>query len=294
MSNIVKRNEDQIQRSEGASPSPFALATFDDAWRFARMAATSGMTSCKTPEQAMMVLAIGAELGLTPAQSLQRIAPIRGKACPSADTLVAVCLSSGLAEYFDEISSDDTSSTWETKRKGRPPKRYTFTIADAKRAGLVRADSPWATFPRRMVAARAKTFLARDVYPDLLAGMYSQEEAPEIDVGYQVPKEPIHDKGTILAEDAQFTEEPSYTIPSEVPEGTFEEEPKEHVPSVDAPKEHVPSVDAPNDPSRWILAASTLAECDARCKSAIADGMLRDDAIKCRKAWVANSKGVAR
>jgi len=51
-------------------------------------------------------------------------------------------------------------------------------MEDARAAGLLekKAGNNWQTYPKRMLNARAKAFLARDVWPDLVAGLYSSEE----------------------------------------------------------------------------------------------------------------------
>jgi hypothetical protein len=118
----------------------------------------------------------GAELGLSPIASICGIHVISGKPCLSADTMVAVVLASGHAEYFVETESNATSCTWETKRKGSPlAQRRTWTMEDAKRAGLATKDT-WRLYPRQMMSSRARSELARLVYPDILAGVQSTEE----------------------------------------------------------------------------------------------------------------------
>jgi hypothetical protein len=70
--------------------------------------------------------------------------------------------------------------TYETKRRGAPkPQQLTWTLADAQRAGLGGGDN-WKKYPRAMLSARCKAELARDVYPDVLAGVYETSEADEI------------------------------------------------------------------------------------------------------------------
>src|SRR5690606_11496215 len=70
----------------------------------------------------------------------------------------------------------DDRVTYETLRVGEDkPRRCTWTKQMAKDAGLNTKDN-WRLFPRAMLAARAKSELARDVYPDVLAGCAAQEE----------------------------------------------------------------------------------------------------------------------
>lgn len=178
MANLAVATQTQID--------PYSPATFDDAWRLAKIVTSARFApGISSPEQAILVLALGQDLGLSPMQSIRGIHIIEGRPCPSADCLVACVLRSGLAEYFSEVETTDTSSTWETKRRGEPKaRRYTFSLEDAKRAGLTnRGKDPsqnnWNKYPRRMLAARAKAFLVRDVYPDLTLGLYTPDEIGE-------------------------------------------------------------------------------------------------------------------
>lgn len=121
----------------------------------------------------------GQEMGLAPMAALRSIHIIKGKPVLAADAMVAVVLASGKCEYFDRVEESAASVTYETKRVGSPNKRRcTWTIEDAQRAQLVNNDN-WRKHPIAMLAARAKSTLARDVYPDILAGCYSDDEVAE-------------------------------------------------------------------------------------------------------------------
>ncbi|PJN96850.1 hypothetical protein CNY89_00125 [Amaricoccus sp. HAR-UPW-R2A-40] len=51
-----------------------------------------------------------------------------------------------------------------------------FSMADAKRAGLAGKPGPWQQYPTRMLSARARTFAVRDGAPDALMGLEVSEE----------------------------------------------------------------------------------------------------------------------
>lgn len=129
----------------------------------------------KVPDVVVSILA-GQELGLSPMAAIRGVHVVQGKPVLSADTMVALVLRSGLAEYFTCVEDTDARVTYETKRKGSPqPQRLSWTAEDTKRAGLNTKDS-WRLYPRSMMKARAKSLLARDVYPDVIAGVYSDDE----------------------------------------------------------------------------------------------------------------------
>lgn len=146
------------------------------------------------PSDAFMAICYGRELGLPPVSSLKSIAVIKGKPTLYANAMVGLVLSSGAAEYFMAKECNATSATYETKRKGAPEAQSTtFTIEDAKKADLLKSDA-WKKYPENMLRARAKAFLARDVYPDILHGIHSAEEVQDfsepnvaVDTEYAAP-----------------------------------------------------------------------------------------------------------
>lgn len=129
----------------------------------------------KAADVAVQILA-GQELGLAPMASIRGVHVYEGKPILAADTMVALCLGSGVCEYF--ICAEETSSsvTYETKRNGSPQaQRFTWSDEDTKAAGLNTKDN-WRLHKRQMRRARCKAVLARDVYPDVLAGCYDPDE----------------------------------------------------------------------------------------------------------------------
>jgi hypothetical protein len=132
----------------------------------------------KMPDVLVTILA-GQEMGLSPMASLRNFHVIEGKPVLSADGMVALVLGSGKAAYFDRVEETETSVTYETLRVGsQKPRRCTWTLAMAKAAALQVKDN-WRLYPRAMLAARAKAELARDVYPDVIAGCYTEDEAQD-------------------------------------------------------------------------------------------------------------------
>lgn len=130
------------------------------------------------PANVLAAIMAGAELGLAPMSALRSVHIIRGVPKLSADAMVAVVIASGKAQYF-EPKGDPTaaSATWVTKRVGSEREHsVTWTAEDAKRAGL--ASDNHRLYPRQMLSARAKSELARSIYPDILAGVYTEEEIP--------------------------------------------------------------------------------------------------------------------
>jgi len=163
-----------------------------------------------------LVLLKGNELGLRPIQSLSNINVIKGKTAESSSLLVALCQQSPECEYFVRVDNEDPKfdlleATYETKRRGHPrPQRWTFTVQDAGRQGLINKDN-WKRMPKEMLRARAKASLARDVYPDVVGGLYTPDEVESFDVPTPAPVHvrvveplPVHpDQGSAAPPDGE-------------------------------------------------------------------------------------------
>lgn len=129
------------------------------------------------PGNIMVAIQMGSELGLTPLRALRSIAVINGRASMWGDDVLAMVLASPVCEYVDESASNDTQGVCKTKRKGCNEQVSTFTLEDAKRAGLLGKQGPWQTNTIRMLKLRARGFGLRDTFADVLAGLVSAEEA---------------------------------------------------------------------------------------------------------------------
>lgn len=157
----------------------------------------------KVPDVVVQILA-GQELGLAPMASIRGVHIVQGKPLLSADTMVALVLGSGLCEYFSQVEETADRVVYETKRKGSPhAQRATWSDEDTKAAGLNTKDN-WRLHKKQMRRARAKAILARDVYPDVLAGCYDPDEVA-------VPLRARED-----VTDAEFVDVPAEPVPMEI------------------------------------------------------------------------------
>jgi len=167
------------------------------------LAGSSLLGALKTPEAVFLVMATGAELGIPPTAALRSVHIVQGKPVLSADLIVAVCLRSPLCEYFTCKESTAVGATYETKRRGSGPVSNTFTLDDAKAAGLAGKDN-WKNYGKAMLRHRAAAELARMVYPDLVLGIYAEEEfaatpqEPEATSQTEAPRQEILD-GEVVA-----------------------------------------------------------------------------------------------
>ena len=129
-----------------------------------------------SPQAVLSTILAGRELGLQAIASLRSMHIVEGKHCPSADLLRALVLRSGKAKYFRCTERTAEAATFETQRGDEPPMTLRYTLAEATEAGLVKPSSGWKKNPADMLVARASSKLARLVFPDVVAGLYSPDE----------------------------------------------------------------------------------------------------------------------
>jgi hypothetical protein len=140
------------------------------------------------PNNVLIAVQMGADLGLKPMQALQNIAVINGRPSVWGDAVVGIVQASGALERFFETfegEGEKLTAICIVKRRGIPDEfRRTFSVADAKTAGLWGKQGPWQTYPKRMLQMRARGFALRDSMSDMLLGLVLAEEAmdyPAID-----------------------------------------------------------------------------------------------------------------
>lgn len=167
----------------GGKISAFVPTSLDETWRLATIIGKSGMApkAYKSPEQVMVGIMAGLELGLTPFTALQSIAIIGNNPSVWGDGALALVESSGLLEYHDEEFDEQTKTAICTvKRRGKPKATVrTFSYEDAKQAGLLNKDGPWKGYPKRMCQMRARAFALRDTFADVLKGIGIAEEVED-------------------------------------------------------------------------------------------------------------------
>ncbi|WP_372183195.1 hypothetical protein [Xanthomonas axonopodis] len=152
--------------------------TFEQALTFAGYLADSDMVPKDfkgKPGNCLIAMQWGAELGLKALQAIQNIAIINGRPALWGDSVLAIVRASPLCEYVTESDDGDTA-TCRVKRRGEAEEVRTFSMADAKTAGLLGKAGPWTQYPKRMRQMRARAFALRDVFTDVLRGMAIAEE----------------------------------------------------------------------------------------------------------------------
>jgi hypothetical protein len=149
--------------------------------------------SIKTPEQAMMIILKGRELGIPPIQALSQIAVIQGKPTMSAELMLSQIMRLHPRTKISFPERSNEVCTVKVQRYGCEPSVFSYTIGDAEKAGLLAKDS-WRKYPRAMLHARAVSEMARSLFPDAISGVsYTPEE---------MGKE-VNDDGEVIEIDAK-------------------------------------------------------------------------------------------
>ena len=134
------------------------------------------------PANTLVAIQWGYEVGLAPMQALQNISVINGKPTIWGDSALALCKAHpdyrGCNEYIEgEVA------VCEIKRQLRDVQvettKRTFSVAEARTAGLLNKGGAWKLYPNRMLALRARGFALRDAFPDALKGIITTEEAQD-------------------------------------------------------------------------------------------------------------------
>lgn len=132
------------------------------------------------PQNVLIAMQMGLEVGLSPMQSLQNIAVINGRPSIWGDSMLALCQNHRDFESINENDSTNDVGVCVVKRRGMEPQRREFRVEDAKKAGLWGKQGPWQTAPARMLKLRARAFALRDTFADALRGLQSAEEMRDI------------------------------------------------------------------------------------------------------------------
>lgn len=145
------------------------------------------------PDDAAAAILYGAELGLNPIQSLQRIIPIYGMPTLEARTMVALLKSRGykiktiaqsdesVTVWGQDLSEDTYESTWTI---GRAVKAGYVPTLDERTGkyktnakGNLLGNEKYLTDPQAMLKAKAQAEVCREMAPDILIGIsYTSEE----------------------------------------------------------------------------------------------------------------------
>ena len=156
-------------------PTPSELTVLKE---LGSMLVKSGLlpSSIKTPEQAMVIMLKGKELGIPPMQAFSSISVVQGKPTIGAELMLGLIYKAYPTAVIDYEVSSNTACVINATRPGGKPSKFSFNMDDAKKANLL-GKSSWTQYPAAMLRARCISAMARAVFPDALMGAsYTAEE----------------------------------------------------------------------------------------------------------------------
>lgn len=191
-------NDDQSKQMVPSQPVPMASqnrptmgiltpTSFGEAMEMSKILADSSIVPKEfqgKPGNVLIAVQWGNELGLQPLQAMQSIAVINGRPSIWGDAMLGLVQGSGaLVDIREDLDEASMVATCTVVRRGRPePIVRTFSMEDAKKAGLAGKQGPWQQYPKRMLQLRARGFALRDAFPDVLRGIAIAEEARDTPV----------------------------------------------------------------------------------------------------------------
>lgn len=151
----------------------------EEVFRLAKCIEASGLApkDMNSAEKITVALMTGMELGLPPMFAIQKIAVINGRPSIWGDAVPALLWARGFK--IREWTDADVAHCEVTRPDGSLIVR-TFSLAEAKKAGLANKPGPWTMYPQRMLQMRARGYACRDGAADVLGGLYLKEEAEDI------------------------------------------------------------------------------------------------------------------
>lgn len=166
----------------GGQVAALVPQNLEEAFRLAGAMAASGMAprGMDKPEQVMVAILAGAEIGFAPYQAMQSFAVVNNRATLWGDAIPALLWSHGfkIKEWFDKDDAPTKAFCEVTRPDGTTIQR-SYSLDDAKKAGLLGKQGPWQTATSRMLQMRARSFTARDGAADVLKGLHIREEVED-------------------------------------------------------------------------------------------------------------------
>jgi hypothetical protein len=115
-------------------------------------------------------------LGIPATVALRQIVVVQGKPTCSAELMLALVHRTYGQSAMRVYKTDNESCTVQYRQQGWDGiSDYSFTIEDAKRAGLLK-NQTWTFYPAAMLRARAISATVRFAFPECLSGLYLPEE----------------------------------------------------------------------------------------------------------------------
>jgi hypothetical protein len=205
----------EIVKHENGNGAGLAPGEWQAMWEQAKALVASKFLpkAVDTPEKAIAIMMTGRELGIGPMQALRCINIIDGRPALAAELIAGLVLRRVTGGVLEVAASTNDRCTVLAARPGRPEREFTFTMEDAKAAGLTAKDN-WKKYPRAMLRCRAITEAARAIFPDATLGVSDPDELGAV----------TNDAGEIVAMPEKLPRITTHAEPDEDPDATGDAE----------------------------------------------------------------------
>ncbi len=196
-------NSSQNQLQQNQEIANFNLS-LDEIEKLAKHFVQSGLFGIgqNSFSQSVIKMLAGKELGIAPFTAVKEIYIIEGKLALSAHLIGALIKKTGIYNY-KIIEHNNSKCSIDFTKNSELLGNSTFTIDDAKTAGLIKDKGAYQKFPKNMLYARALTNGANWFCPEVFrGGVYTPEQLEEdsfIDAQIEQPnQQEIEQKNHII------------------------------------------------------------------------------------------------
>ena len=130
----------------------------------------------KDQAAAIVVIAWGQNLGVPAMIALTQAYVVHNRVGWGAQLIAGIVKNNPSCLKFYVSETDHRHATVVYQRRGEPEGKYTFTIDQAQKMGVIKAGGPWEKIPATMCRWAAMRECARMVWPDVVTGVYTPDE----------------------------------------------------------------------------------------------------------------------
>lgn len=158
--------------------SSTAVVPYSEMERMATTVAKSGLFGVRDKDQALALMALSQAEGIHPMTAVRDFHIIQGRAAMKADTMLARFQQAGGKVEWTALTDSKAEAIFSHQQGGSV--KVDWTIERATKAGLAGKEI-WKSYPRAMLRARVISEGIRTVYPAVISGTYTPEEAMHIE-----------------------------------------------------------------------------------------------------------------
>ena len=185
----LQQSDDRDQSANmGSELSVYAPSNFEIAHQAAKELAASSLVpqQFRNAANALIAIDMANRLRCSPLMVMQQLYVVQGKPSWSAQFVIAAINACGRFSPLRFVMAGETTSRQchaeaTDKASGEVLQGPAVSMQMAKAEGwLDKGGSKWKTMPELMLRYRAGTFFGRLYAPDVLMGLYTQDEALDI------------------------------------------------------------------------------------------------------------------